>query len=62
MKQSPGFENEKLSNHDYKLSKTSYGLNQALRARYDRLSKFFLEKDFSMAKAGITLFVKKNDQ
>ncbi|KAH9791901.1 hypothetical protein KPL71_003915 [Citrus sinensis] len=32
VKQPPGFENEKFSNHVYKLSKTLYGLKQAPRA------------------------------
>ena len=33
--QPPGFENEIYPNHMFKLSKTLYGLKQALRARYD---------------------------
>ena len=40
-----------------------YGLKQALRAWYDRLSNFLLEKDFTRGKVDTTLFRKtfKND-
>ena len=39
VKRPPGFENEKFSDHVYKLSKALYGLKQALKAWYDRLKK-----------------------
>ncbi|KAH9668296.1 hypothetical protein KPL70_021361 [Citrus sinensis] len=58
VKQPPGFENEKFSDHVYKLSKALYGLKQAPRAWYDRLKNFLLDNDFSMGKADTTLFVK----
>ena len=40
-----------------------YGLKQAPRAWYERLSNFFLEKDFTRGKVETTLFCKtfKND-
>ncbi|KAH9656139.1 hypothetical protein KPL70_022564 [Citrus sinensis] len=62
VKQPPGFENEKFSNHVYKLLKALYGLKQAPRAWYDRLKNFLLENDFSMGKADTTLFVKHKNQ
>ena len=62
VKQPPGFENEKFSNHVYKLSKALYGLKQAPRAWYDRLKNFLLDNDFLMGKADTTLFVKCKNQ
>jgi vacuolar-type H+-ATPase catalytic subunit A/Vma1 len=46
VKQPPGFENLKHSNHVYKLKKSLYGLKQAPRAWYDRLSNFLIKNDF----------------
>ena len=57
-----GFENEKFSDHVYKLSKALYGLKQAPRAWYDRLKNFLLDNDFSMGKADTTIFVKHKNQ
>ncbi|KAH9779609.1 hypothetical protein KPL71_007757 [Citrus sinensis] len=62
VKQPPGFENEKFSDHVYKLSKALYGLKQAPRAWYDRLKNFLLDNDSSMGKADTTLFVKHKNQ
>ncbi|KAH9750874.1 hypothetical protein KPL71_014049 [Citrus sinensis] len=62
VKQPPGFENEKFSNHVYKLLKALYELKQAPKAWYDRLKNFLLENDFSMGKADTTLFVKHKNQ
>ncbi|KAH9801446.1 hypothetical protein KPL71_001040 [Citrus sinensis] len=62
VKQPPGFENEKFSDHVYKLSKALYGLKQAPRAWYDMLKNFLLDNDFSMGKADTTLFVKHKNQ
>ncbi|KAH9671118.1 hypothetical protein KPL70_017229 [Citrus sinensis] len=62
VKQPPGFENEKFSDHVYKLCKALYGLKQAPRAWYDRLKNFLLDNDFSMGKADTTLFVKHKNQ
>ena len=61
--QPPGFENTKHPEYVYKLKKSLYGLKQALRARYDRLSNFLLENDFTIGKVDTTLFCKsfKND-
>jgi hypothetical protein len=46
-------------NHVYKLRKTLYGLNQALRVWYERLRDFLLSKGFKMGKVDTTLFTKK---
>ena len=62
VKQPLGFENEKFSNHVYKLFKTLYGLKQAPRAWYDRLKNFLLDNDFSMGKADTTFFIKNKNQ
>ncbi|KAH9801517.1 Integrase catalytic domain-containing protein [Citrus sinensis] len=62
VKQPPGFENEKFSDHVYKLSKALYGLKQAPRAWYDKLKNFLLDNDSSMGKADTTLFVKHKNQ
>ena len=44
--QPPGFENHDLPNHVFKLDKTLYGLKQALRAWYERLSRLLIDKGF----------------
>ncbi|KAH9697097.1 hypothetical protein KPL71_023471 [Citrus sinensis] len=62
VKQPPAFENEKFSDHVYKLSKALYGLKQAPRAWYDRVKNFLLDNDFSIGKADTTLFVKHKNQ
>ena len=59
VEQLPGFESFDFSNHFFKLSKPLYGLKQALRAWYERLSNFLLEKGFSKGKVDTTLFIKK---
>lgn len=59
VKQSPGFENQELPNHVFKLKKALYGLKQAPRAWYDRLSKFLLVNDFKRGNVDKTLFIKR---
>lgn len=44
----------------YKLDKSLYGLKQALRARYEILSKFPLENGHTRGKINNTLFLKTN--
>ena len=55
--QPPGFENEKISNHVFKLDKAFYGLKQAPRAWYERLSKYLLENGFKRGLVDKTLFI-----
>jgi hypothetical protein len=59
IEQSPGFKDDKKSNHAYKLKKALYGLKQTPRAWYERLRDFLLSKGFIMGKVDTTLFTKK---
>ena len=59
VEQPPGYEDDKKSNHVYKLKKALYGLKQAPRAWYERLRDFLLSKGFTMGKVDTTLFIKK---
>ena len=60
VEQPPNFEDFEIPNHVYKLQKALYGLKQAPRAWYERLSKFFMEKEFSRGSVNPTLFLKKH--
>ena len=53
-----GFENETLPQHVFKLNKALYGLKEAPRAWYEKLSSFLLENGFERGKVGTTLFHK----
>jgi hypothetical protein len=57
--QPPGFEDPRYPNHVYRLSKALYGLKQALRAWYECLQDFLIEKGFTIGKVDTTLFTKK---
>ena len=57
VKQPPGFENENLPHHVFKLSKALYGLKQAPRAWYERLNSFLLKSSFKRGKVDTTLFI-----
>ena len=59
VEQPPNFENFEKPNHVYKLQKVLYDLKQALRAWYERLSKFLMKKGFSRGSVDTTLFLKK---
>ena len=52
------FENHKFSDHVFKFNKILYGLKQASRAWYDRLSKFLLKIHFKRENIDTTLFIK----
>jgi len=56
VKQPPGFEDLKHPDHVYKLKKSLYGLKQASRAWYDRLSNFLIKNDFKRGQVDTTLF------
>ena len=57
VRQPPSFENPKFPNHVFKLHKALYGLKQALRAWYERLKAFLLDKGFKMGSFDKTLFL-----
>ena len=54
-----GFEDQKYSNHVFKLKKSLYGLKQAARQWYERLSNFLLSQGYETGKTDKTLFIKK---
>ena len=58
VEQPPGFENNSLPNHVFRLTKTLYGLKQAPRAWYERLSSFLIENNFTKGNVDTTLFIK----
>jgi hypothetical protein len=57
MKQPPGFVDSSLPSHVCRLHKTLYGLKQALRAWYTRLSDFLLSIGFRASKIDTSLFI-----
>ena len=62
VEQPPHFQSFSFPNHVFKLKKTLYGLKQAHRAWYERLSKFLLKKGFKMEKIDTTLFIKTKEK
>lgn len=50
-----------MLNHVYRLKKALYRLKQALRACYDRLTKFLMDLQFVRGSVDKTLFIKKKD-
>src|ERR1051325_1678444 len=56
--QPPSFENDEYPDYVYKLKRALYGLNQAPRVLYERLSKFLLDHGYSRGKVDTTLFIK----
>ena len=57
LEQPPGFLDQTMPNHVYKLNKALYGLKQAPIAWYDRLNKFLLDNDFIRGNVDKTLFI-----
>jgi hypothetical protein len=58
LKQPHGFEDLKHPDYVFKLKKSLYGLKQASRAWYARLSNFLLEKGFKRGQVDTTIFRK----
>jgi hypothetical protein len=58
VEQPPGFEDDRYSDHVYKISKALYGLKQALRAWYECLRDFLIPNAFKVGKADPTHFTK----
>ncbi|CAN1339431.1 Retrovirus-related Pol polyprotein from transposon TNT 1-94 [Linum perenne] len=58
VKQPPGFEDPHFPSSVYKLKKALYGLRQAPRAWYERLTSFLLSKGFRRGQVDNTLFIK----
>jgi hypothetical protein len=54
--QPPGYEDKSKPNYVSKLEKTLYGLKQALRAWYSKLSSKLVELGFKASKVDTTLF------
>jgi hypothetical protein len=61
MSQPPGYEDKKQPNYVRKLDKAIYGLKQALRAWYSRLSMKLLQLGFKISKVDNSLFYFKNN-
>lgn len=57
MKQPPGFVDSDHPNHLCKLDKSLYGLKQASRAWFSRLSSTVLQLGFQASKADVSLFI-----
>ena len=60
VKQPPGFEDPAHPNKVYKVIKALYGLHQAPRAWYERLSTFLLQHGYRRGTIEKTLFIKRN--
>ncbi|GKD89427.1 putative ribonuclease H-like domain-containing protein [Tanacetum coccineum] len=57
-----GFEDPHFPKHVYKVVKALYGLHQAPRAWYARLSTFLLKHNYRKGTIDKTLFIKKNSR
>ncbi|GJX54670.1 retrovirus-related pol polyprotein from transposon TNT 1-94 [Tanacetum coccineum] len=55
-----GFVDPDFSNHVYRLKKAMYGLKQASRAWYDKLSSFLIEHHFTKGIVDPTLFTRRH--
>ncbi|GJT79722.1 putative ribonuclease H-like domain-containing protein [Tanacetum coccineum] len=57
--QPPGFEDPDFPNRVYKVEKALYGLHQAPKAWYEKLSIYLLDSGFQRGKIDKTLFIKR---
>ena len=60
VEQPKGFQDPHFLDHVFRLKKTLYGLKQASRAWYDRLTTYLLDHGFKRGQADRTLFVKRD--
>ena len=60
VEQPKGFQDPHFPDHVFRLKKTLYGLKQASRAWYDRLTTYLLDHGFKRGQADRTLFVKRD--
>ncbi|GKG47465.1 putative ribonuclease H-like domain-containing protein, partial [Tanacetum coccineum] len=60
VKQPPGFEDPAHPTKVYRVVKALYGLHQAPRAWYERLSTFLLKHGYRRGAIDKTLFIKKD--
>ena len=56
------FEDNLYPNHVFKLQKALHGLKQALKAWYERLSNFLIEKGSRRCKVDAILFIKEKEK
>jgi len=61
MDQPPGFEDHQHPNHVFKQKKALYGLEQAPRQWYERLSNFLLSHGYERGMIDKTIFIKKSN-
>ena len=61
VEQPKGFVDPHFPNHVFKLKKTLYGLEQALRAWYDRLTQYLINNHYRKGGMDRTLFIKHHD-
>ena len=60
VEQPKGFQDPHFPDHVFRLKKTLYGLKQASKAWYDRLTTYLLDHGFKRGQADRTLFVKRD--
>jgi len=62
VEQPKGFIDPRFPNHVYRLKKALYGLNQAPRAWYERLTQFLVNQGYKKGATDKTLFVKDDNR
>ena len=61
VEQPKGFVDPSFPNHVYKLKKAMYGLKQALRAWYERLTQFLVDQGYRKEGTDKIMFVKDDN-